>query len=65
MVLEGFDGPFNSNGLMHFWRDMLEGHVVLGEGLFDVIGALIVQDVEVGWMAIRGQEVVKLLPCRL
>ena len=58
MVLEGSDGLFCSIGTMHFWGNMLECHMVFCERLFDVMGALIIQNVKAGRVTMRGQKFV-------
>ena len=52
MVLPCLDGSFGSVAAMAVWRDSLEVVFTFLEGLFELIGALIVKDVQLGRMAV-------------
>ena len=48
VVLESSNGLFGCIGAMLFGRDALEVDIVFLEGLFEVLGAFVVKDVQ-GW----------------
>ena len=56
------DGTFSSVGAMFVRRDTLEVYVVLGESIFEVVGALIVEDMKLGRMALAYEKFMSLFP---
>lgn len=51
MVLEGAYSTLCCVCPMFLRRDSLEGDVVFGEGVLQILRALVVEDVEFGWVA--------------
>jgi hypothetical protein len=52
MVFQCADGSFGGIGSMFFGGDALEGDVVFGECIFQILGAFIVQYVKIGSMTV-------------
>ena len=46
MILEGADGSLSSVASIHVWGDKLECDIFILEGFPEVIGALVVEDVQ-------------------
>ncbi len=53
MVFERANGTFGGIGAVFFRRDTLKGYLVADEGVFEILGTFIVQDVQVDWMALN------------
>ena len=62
MVFEGADGTFSSIRTVFFGGDSLVRDVVLHEGVFKILGAFVVQDVEIGGMALMDQRFMSFFP---
>lgn len=62
MILERPNGTFGGIDAMFFWRNTLELDFVLGKGIFEVLGTLVVENVEIGRMAVVNKKFVGLLP---
>lgn len=53
MIFECADGTFSSIGSMFPRRYTLERDLVAGEGIFKVLRAFIVKNVQVDWMSLK------------
>lgn len=62
MILPCLNGPFGGVAAVAVWRDSLEVNVVLLEGLFHFVGALVVENVEYRCVAIRLEVGMELFP---
>ena len=56
------DGTFSSVGAMFVRRDTLEVYVVLGESVFEINGALIVEDMKLGRMTLANEKFMSPFP---
>jgi hypothetical protein len=62
MVFEGANSTFSRIGTVFFGGDSLILDLVLQESIFEVLRAFIVQDMEVGGMALMHEDLVGLFP---
>ena len=62
MIFEGPNGTFCTVCSMFFGRHSLEGNVVLGKGIFQFVGAFVVENMESWSMALSNEDFVGLLP---
>ncbi len=62
VIFERPNGTFGSIDAMFFRWDALELDVVLGKSIFEVLGTLVVKNVEIGRMAVVNKKFVGLLP---
>ena len=62
MVLECANSAFGSVGTVFFWGNTLKLDLIFEEGVLEVLGAFIVQDVQIGRMTLMYQDAVCLFP---
>jgi hypothetical protein len=47
---------------MFFWRNTLELDVIIGKSIFPILGAFVVQDVQIARMTLTSEQQVRLFP---
>jgi hypothetical protein len=62
VIFECPNGAFSSVDSMFFWRNTLKLDVILGKGIFQILGAFVVQDVQIGRMTLTSEQQVRLFP---
>jgi len=62
VILEGPNGTFGGVDSVFFRRDPLEAYLVAEEGIFEVLGAFVVKDVEFGSMTLVDEHLVGGFP---
>ena len=55
MIFERPNGAFGSIDAMFFRRYPLELDAILGESIFQILGAFVVKNVEIGWMTLMDE----------
>ena len=55
MIFERSNGAFGSIDAMFFLRYPLELDAILGESIFQILGAFVVKNVEIGWMTLMDE----------
>jgi hypothetical protein len=62
MVFESTNGPFSSIHTMDFGRDTLEINFILLEGIFELLRAFVVEDMEFWGVAVMDEDLMSGLP---
>ena len=63
MVFKSPDGTLGGISTTFFWGHALKGNVIFLEGIFEILRALVVEDVQFGGMAVGNKDFVRLFPC--
>ena len=63
MVFKSPDGTLGEICTMIFWRHALEGNVLFLEVIFEILRALVVEDVQFGGMSVGDKNFVRFFPC--
>ena len=53
MILPGLDGAFGGVASVYMWWHALEGDVVFLERFFEIVGAFVIEDVELWGVAVH------------
>ena len=62
VIFECPNGSFSSIDPMFFWRNTLKLDVILGKSIFQILGAFVVQDVQIGRMTLTSEQQMRLFP---